>query len=47
MGKKRFNPFLRMRLAGVAQAAHAHGGVTRRDDVAVQATPRYWKNEFK
>jgi hypothetical protein len=36
-----------MRLAGVAQAAHAHDGVTRRDDVAIRATLRQWKNEFK
>ena len=27
-GGKRINPFLRTRLAGVAQAAHAHDGVT-------------------
>ena len=45
--EKRINPFLRTRLPGVAQAARAHDAATPQDDVAVFATIRQWKNEFK
>lgn len=45
--EERINPFLRMRPSGAAQAARAHDGATRQDDVAVFATLRQWKNEFK
>jgi hydroxyacylglutathione hydrolase len=45
--EKRINPFLRTRQPGVAQASRAHDGATQQDDVAVFATLRQWKNEFK
>jgi hydroxyacylglutathione hydrolase len=45
--ERRINPFLRTRLAGVAQAAREHDAATTPDDVAVFATIRQWKNEFK
>lgn len=45
--EKRINPFLRTRQPGVAQAARAHDSATQQDDVAVFATLRQWKNEFK
>lgn len=45
--EKKINPFLRTRLPAVAQAAHAHGGADPRDEVAVFAAVRQWKNEFK
>ncbi len=45
--ERQINPFLRSRLEGVAQAARAHDGATPPDDVAVFATLRQWKNEFK
>ena len=45
--EERINPFLRMRPSGAAQVKRAHDGATRRDDVAVFATLRQWKNEFK
>lgn len=45
--ERRINPFLRTRLPGVAQAARTHDAATRQDDVAVFATIRQWKNEFK
>jgi len=43
----RINPFLRTRLAPVAQAAHAFNGAAVDDEVAVFAAIRQWKNEFK
>ncbi len=45
--EKQINPFLRTRLPAVAQAARAHDAATPPDDVAVFATIRQWKNEFK
>jgi hydroxyacylglutathione hydrolase len=45
--ERRINPFLRTRLPGVAQAARSHDAATPQDDVAVFATIRQWKNEFK
>jgi hydroxyacylglutathione hydrolase len=45
--EKRINPFLRTRLPGIAQAARMHDAATPQDDVAVFATIRQWKNEFK
>lgn len=42
----RINPFLRTRESGVVQAATARGADPR-DDVAVFAALRQWKNEFK
>ncbi len=45
--EKQINPFLRTRLAGVAQAAHDHDGAPLQDEVAVFAAIREWKNEFK
>ena len=42
------NPFLRTRLPAVAQAAHQHdAAVDPADPVAVFATLREWKNEFR
>lgn len=41
------NPFLRVRQPAVAQSAHRHGGVDEGDAVAVFATLRQWKNEFR
>lgn len=41
------NPFLRTGQPAVAQAAHAHGGADPADPVAVFATLRQWKNEFR
>jgi hydroxyacylglutathione hydrolase len=42
------NPFLRTRLAAVAQAAHRHDAAADpTDPVAVFATLRQWKNEFR
>jgi len=45
--ERRINPFLRMRLSGAAQAARANDGTAHQDDVAVFATLRQCKNEFK
>jgi len=45
--ERQVNPFMRTRLASVSQAARAHDPATPRDDVAVFATLRQWKNEFK
>jgi hydroxyacylglutathione hydrolase len=45
--EKRINPFLRTRLAGVAEAARRHDPATPQDEVAVFAAIRQWKNEFK
>ena len=45
--EKQIHPFLRMRRSGAAQAARAHSGATPPDEVAVFATVRQWKNEFK
>ncbi len=45
--ERQINPFLRTRLAGVAQAAIKHDATTSRDEVAVFAAIRQWKNEFK
>lgn len=42
------NPFLRVRLASVAQAAHGYDAQVPEDDaVAVLAALRQWKNEFR
>ena len=41
------NPFLRVRQPAVAQSAHRHGGANEGDEVAVFATLRQWKNEFR
>jgi hydroxyacylglutathione hydrolase len=41
------NPFLRARQPAVAQSAHRHGGADEGDEVAVFATLRQWKNEFR
>lgn len=45
--EKRINPFLRTRMAGVAEAARRHDPATPQDEVAVFAAIRQWKNEFK
>ena len=45
--EKQINPFLRTRLPSVVQAARAHDGATPPDEVAIFATIREWKNEFK
>lgn len=46
--ERRINPFLRVRLPAVAQAARAHDGATTPEDaVAVFATLRQWKNDFR
>ena len=43
----RINPFLRARERAVAQAAHARDGADENDEVAVFASLRQWKNEFR
>ncbi|RYY63402.1 MAG: hydroxyacylglutathione hydrolase, partial [Comamonadaceae bacterium] len=43
--EKRINPFLRTRLQPVAQAAH--DGADQHDAVAVFASLRQWKNNFR
>lgn len=43
----RINPFLRVRVPAVAQAAHARDGADENDAVAVFASLRQWKNEFR
>jgi hydroxyacylglutathione hydrolase len=43
----RINPFLRARVPEVAQVAHAHDGANENDAVAVFASLRQWKNEFR
>jgi hydroxyacylglutathione hydrolase len=45
--EKQINPFLRTRLPAVAQAAREHDAAPLPDDVAVFATIRQWKNEFR
>ena len=45
--EKRINPFLRTRLAGVAEAARRHDPAIPQDEVAVFAAIRQWKNEYK
>ena len=45
--EKQINPFLRSRRLGVAQAVREHDAATRPDEVAVFATLRQWKNEFR
>ena len=45
--EQRINPFLRARVPAVAQAAQAHDGARADDPVAVFASLRQWKNEFK
>ena len=45
--ERRINPFLRTREPAVAQAAHMHGGADPRDEVAVFAALREWKNGFR
>jgi hydroxyacylglutathione hydrolase len=49
IGQERsINPFLRTRLPRVAQAARAYDAATRpEDEVAVFASIRKWKNEFR
>jgi hydroxyacylglutathione hydrolase len=45
--EQQINPFLRTRLAAVAQAAQSFNGASPADEVAVFAAIRQWKNEFK
>jgi hydroxyacylglutathione hydrolase len=45
--EREVNPFLRTRVPAVAQAAHAYSAVDVRDEVAVFAALRQWKNEFR
>lgn len=45
--EKQINPFLRTRLPGVVRGARAHDAATPPDEVAVFATLRNWKNQFK
>jgi hydroxyacylglutathione hydrolase len=45
--EKRINPFLRTRLAAVAQAARGFDAATPEDDPAVFAAIREWKNVFR
>jgi len=45
--EREINPFLRTRVAAVAQAAHAYNAADMNDEVAVFAALRQWKNEFR
>jgi hydroxyacylglutathione hydrolase len=45
--EKAINPFLRTRVAEVAQSAQAHGAADPQDQVAVFAALRQWKNVFR
>jgi hydroxyacylglutathione hydrolase len=45
--ERRINPFLRSRETAVREAAQAFNGADPRDDVAVFAAIRQWKNEFR
>ena len=45
--EKRINPFLRTREASVREAARAFDGTDPRDDIAVFAAIRQWKNDFR
>jgi hydroxyacylglutathione hydrolase len=45
--EKQVNPFLRTRVAAVAQAARGHDAATPPDEAGVLATLRQWKNEFR
>ncbi|TFY99310.1 hydroxyacylglutathione hydrolase [Ramlibacter henchirensis] len=45
--EKRINPFLRTRQPSVVRAAQAYNGASARDEVAVFAAIRQWKNEFR
>jgi hydroxyacylglutathione hydrolase len=45
--ERRINPFLRTREPQVAHAAHMHDGADPRDEVAVFAALREWKNGFR
>jgi hydroxyacylglutathione hydrolase len=45
--EKRINPFLRSHGESVARAARARDGATANEAVAVFATLRQWKNEYK
>jgi hydroxyacylglutathione hydrolase len=45
--ERRINPFLRTRLPSIAHAAHAFNAADERDEVAVFAAIRQWKNEFR
>lgn len=45
--EREVNPFLRTRVPAVAQAAHAYNAADERDEVAVFAALRQWKNEFR
>ena len=45
--ERQVNPFLRTRVAAVAQAARGHDAATPPDEVGVFATLRQWKNEFR
>jgi hydroxyacylglutathione hydrolase len=45
--EKEVNPFLRTRIPAVTQAAHAYNAADVKDEVAVFAALRQWKNEFR
>jgi len=45
--EKQINPFLRTREPAVVRAAQAYNGADPRDEVAVFAAIRQWKNEFR
>ena len=46
--EREINPFLRVRLPAVAEAARTHDAQVNTDDaVAVLAALRQWKNEFR
>jgi hydroxyacylglutathione hydrolase len=45
--EREVNPFLRSRIPAVAQAAHAYNAADVKDEVAVFAALRQWKNEFR
>ncbi|MCC2633184.1 MAG: hydroxyacylglutathione hydrolase [Ramlibacter sp.] len=45
--EREVNPFLRTRVPAVTQAAHAYNAADERDEVAVFAALRQWKNEFR
>jgi hydroxyacylglutathione hydrolase len=47
VSERNVDPFLRTSQPAVAQAAHAHDGAETADPVAVFATLRQWKNEFR
>ncbi|MEJ5989185.1 hydroxyacylglutathione hydrolase [Ramlibacter sp. PS3R-8] len=45
--EREVNPFLRTRIPAVTQAAHAYNAADVKDEVAVFAALRQWKNEFR